>query len=86
MQSTIASRNDAPAALVMAALFLSFGLFATLRPEKLRAAMDNFANSWKQGSWQPYRMPAPVLRFVVGAAELGSAALFLYIAYVGLTR
>jgi hypothetical protein len=86
MQSTIASRNDAPAALVMAALFLSFGLFAILRPERLRAAMDNFAYSWEQGSWHPYRMPVPVLRFVVGGAGLGGAALFLYIAYVGLTR
>ena len=86
MESTIPSRSDAPAALVMAALFLSFGLFAILRPEKLRAAMDNFANSWKQGSWHPYRMPAPVLRFVVGGAGIGGPALFLYIAYVGLSR
>ena len=86
MQGAIPSRGDAPAALVMAALFLSFGVFAILRPEKLRAAMDNFANSWKQDSWHPYRMPIPVLRFVVGGAGIGGAALFLYIAYVGLSR
>jgi len=86
MEGTIPSRGDAPAALAMAALFLSFGLFAIFRPEKLRAAMDNFANSWKQQSWHPYRMPTPVLRFVVGGAGIGGAALFLYIAYVGLNR
>jgi hypothetical protein len=70
----------------MAALFLSFGLLAILRPEKLRSAMDNIANSWKQGSWHPYRMPTPVLRFVVGGTAIGVAALFLYIAYTGLGR
>ena len=86
MQGTIPSRSDAPAALLMAALFLSFGVFAILRPEKLRAATDNFANSWKQGSWHPYRMPIPVLRLVVGGVGIGFAALFLYIAYVGLSR
>lgn len=86
MQGTIPSRSDVPAALLMAALFLSFGVFAILRPEKLRAAMDNVANSWKQGSWHPYQMPMPVLRFVVGGAGIGGAALFLYIAYVGISR
>jgi hypothetical protein len=86
MQRTIPSRNDAPAALVMAVLFLTFGLFAVLRPEKLRAAMDNFANAWRQGTWHPYRMPIPVLRFVVGGVGIAGAALFAYIAYVWLSR
>jgi len=86
MQGTVPSRGDAPAALVMAALFLSFGLFAILRPEKLRAAMDNFANAWKQGTWHPYRMSIPILRLVVGGVGIGGAALFVYIAYVGLSR
>jgi hypothetical protein len=86
MQGAIPSRSDAFGALVMAALFLSFGVFAILRPEKLRAAMDSFANSWKQGSWHPYRMPIPVVRFLVGGAGIGGAALFVYIAYVGLSR
>jgi hypothetical protein len=86
MQGAIPSRSDAPAALVMAALFFSFGVFAILRPEKLRTAMDNFANSWKQGSWHPHRMRIPVLRFVVGGAGVGGGALFLYIAYVGFSR
>jgi hypothetical protein len=86
MQATIPSRSDAPAAIVMAALFLSFGVFAILLPEKLRTTMDNLTNFWKQGSWHPYRMPLPVLRFVVGGAGIGWAALFLYIAYVGLSR
>lgn len=86
MQGTIPSRGDAPAALIMAALFLSFGLFAILRPEKLRAAMDNIANTWKQGTWHPYRMPIPVVRLVVGGVGIGGAALFIYIAYVGLSR
>ena len=70
----------------MAALFLSFGLFAILRPEKLKTAMDNLANAWKQGSWHPYRMPLPVLRFVVGGAGIGGGALFLYITHVSLSR
>jgi len=70
----------------MAVLFLSFGVFTILRPERVRTAMDNVANSWKQESWHPYRMPIPVLRFVVGVAGIGGAALFLYIAYVGFSR
>jgi len=86
MEGTIPGRSDAPAALAMAALFLTFGLFAILRPEKLRAVMDNFANSWKQGLWHHYRVPTRVLRFVGGGAGIGGAALFLYIAYVGLSR
>jgi hypothetical protein len=68
----------------MAAFFLTFGVFAILRPDKLRTAMDNFANAWKHGSWYPYRMPLPVLRFVVGGTGLGGAAVFAYIAYVAL--
>jgi hypothetical protein len=86
MRATIPRHGDAPAALVMAALFLSFGLFAILSPEKLGAAMDNFANAWRQRTWHPYQMPPPVLRLVVGGAGIGGAALFLYIAYVGLSR
>lgn len=86
MEVTIPSRSDVPAAVVMAVLFLSFGLFAVLLPKKLRAATDNFANSWKEGSWQPYRMLTPVLRFVVRRAGFGGGALLLYIAYVGFTR
>ena len=86
MQGTLPSRGDAPAALLMAVFFFSFGLFAILRPDKLRGAMDNFANVWKQGSWHPYRMPLPVLRFVVGGIGIGGAALFGYIAYVVLSR
>jgi len=70
----------------MAVLFLSFGVFTILRPERVRTAMDNVANSWKQESWHPYRMPIPVLRLVVGGVGIGFAALFLYIAYVGLSR
>jgi len=70
----------------MAALFVTIGLFAILRPEKLRASMDNFANAWKQESWHPYRMPIPVFRLVVGGVGIGAGALFLYIAYLGLSR
>lgn len=86
MQGTVLSSSDAPAALLMAALFLSLGLFAILRPQKLRAAMDNFANAWKQGAWHPYQMSIPLLRLVVGGVGLGGAALFVYIAYVGFSR
>jgi glucose-6-phosphate isomerase len=70
----------------MAMLFLTFGVFALLRPDKVRNAMDDFANAWKQGSWHPYRMPLPVLRLVVGGTGIGGAALFVYIAYVALSR
>jgi glucose-6-phosphate isomerase len=70
----------------MAVLFLAFGVFALLRPDKVRNAMDDFANAWKQGSWHPYRMPLPVLRLVVGGTGIGGAALFVYIAYVALSR
>ncbi len=86
MQGGLPSRGDAPAALLMAAIFFSFGLFAIRRPDKLRTAMDNFANAWKQVSWHPYRMPLPVLRLVVGGTGIGGAALFGYIAYVALSR
>ena len=86
MQGKLPSRADAPAALLLAALFFTFGLFAILRPGKVRNAMDNFANAWKQDSWHPYRMPLPVLRLVVGGTGIGGAALFVYIAYVALSR
>jgi glucose-6-phosphate isomerase len=86
VQGTLPSRADAPAALLMAVLFLTLGVFALLRPDKVRNAMDDFANAWKQGSWHPYRMPLPVLRLVVGGTGIGGAALFVYIAYVALSR
>jgi hypothetical protein len=81
VQTTV-SRADAPAALLMGLLFLSFAVFTIAHPERVRTAMDNFANSWKQESWHPYRMPLSALRFVVGTVGI-SAALFFYIAYVG---
>jgi len=86
VQRTIPSRADAPTALVMAVLFLAFGVFAIARPEKVRAAMDNVADTWRIGSWHPYRMPLPVLRLTVGTVGIAGAALFFYIAYIGLTR
>jgi hypothetical protein len=86
MQGAVPSRADAPAALLMAVLFLCFGLFAIVRPERLRTAMDNFADSCKRGSWHPYRMPPSVLRVVVGAVGIVGAALFSYIGFVALTR
>ncbi len=61
-------------------------VFALLQPDKVRNAMDNFANAWKQDSWHPYRMPLPVLRLVVGGTGIGVAALFGYIAYVAFSR
>jgi hypothetical protein len=86
MQGTVPSRADAPAALLMAAAFLTFGLFALFRPESLRSAMDRFADTWKKDSWHPYRMPVPVLRLTVGGVGIAGAALFFYIGYVALTR
>ena len=76
----------APATLVMPVRFLSLGLFAILRPEKLIAAIDNLANAWRQGSWHLYRMPISVLRLVIGSVGIDVAGLFMYIAYVGLRR
>jgi hypothetical protein len=86
MQGTSPSRADAPALLLMAAAFLIFGLFALLRPESLRSAMDRFADTWKKDSWHPYKMPLPLLRLTVGGVGLAGAALFFYIGYVVLTR
>ncbi len=70
----------------MALFFLGFGLFAFLRPQKLRAAMDNFADAWKEGSWHPYKLPISALRYLVGGVGIAGASLFFYIAYVGFTR
>jgi hypothetical protein len=86
MQGTHPSRADAPAAVLMAAFFLAFGLFAILWPDKLRNAMDRFAGAWKEGGWHPYRMPLPVVRLIVGGTGVGGAALFVYIAYNALSR
>jgi hypothetical protein len=86
MHEPLPSRGDAPAALLLAVIFFSFGLFGILQPHKLRTAIDNFANSWKQGSWHPYRMSVPILRLVVGGTGIGCAVLFAYIAYVALSR
>jgi hypothetical protein len=86
MQGTLPRRADVPGALLMAALFLTFGVFAILRPEKVRSAMDSFAGAWKEGSWHPYRMPIPILRLIVGGIGIGGAALFVYIAYIALGR
>jgi hypothetical protein len=36
MQVTLPSHADAPAALLMGALFLTFGLFPLFRPHKIR--------------------------------------------------
>ena len=86
MQGIVPGRGDAPAALLMASFFLAFGLFAFLRPDKLRMAMDRFADGWKQGSWHPYKMPLQVLRYGVGSVGIAGSALFFYIAYVAFTR
>jgi hypothetical protein len=86
MSTVIPSRSDAPALFVMAAMFLSFGLFAILRPDGLRAAMDNFANAWKQGGWHPYKVSVSAVRVVVGGVGLLGAGLFVYIACIALSR
>jgi hypothetical protein len=86
MSDGIQPRSDVPTLFLMAALFLAFGLFGILKPDVLRGAMDNVANSWKEGSWHPYKMPRPVLRMVIGGTGILGAALFLYIAYLALSR
>lgn len=86
MSNGVPARSDAPAFFLMATIFLAFGLFAILKPDALRSAMDNFANFWKEGSWHPYKMPRPVLRLVVGTTGVLGSALFIYLAYVALNR
>lgn len=86
MQAAVPQHNDAPIALMMASFFLALGVFAFLFPHKLRSAMDNFSDSFKEGSWHPYKMPIPVLRYLVGGVGLAGASLFFYIAYVAFTR
>ena len=73
--------SDGPAALVMSAGFLAFGLTMILRPGGVRANFDRFADYWKQGSWHPYKMPPWGLR-LAGVAMMGVATLFFYIALV----
>ena len=73
--------NDGPAALVMGLGFFAFGLTMILRPDRVRANFDRFADHWKQGSWHPYRMPLWGLR-VAGVLILGVALLFFQIAYI----
>lgn len=70
----------------MAVMFLSFGIFAIVRPETLRTAMDNLANAWKQDGWHPYKMSTPAIRVVVGCVGILGAALFVYIACIALSR
>ena len=86
MQGTVPSRADAPAAMLMATAFLALGLFALLRPERLRSAMDRFAATWKKDSWHPYKMPMPILRLTAGSVGIFGAALFFYIGYLALTQ
>jgi hypothetical protein len=77
--------SDAPPALVMGAGFLAFGLTMILRPGYVRANLDRFADSWKPGSWHPYKMPEWGMR-LAGVIVIAGATLFFYIAYVALHR
>ena len=82
---TLVARSDAPAALVMGLGIFAFGLTMVLRPANVRANLDRFANSWKEDSWHPYKMSFWALR-LAGVVMMGSATLFFYIAYAGLSR
>ena len=77
--------SDAPAALVMGAGFLAFGLSMILRPGYVRANFDRFADSWKPGSWHPCKMPDWGMR-LAGVIGIAGATLFFYIACVALHR
>lgn len=79
------SRSDAPVAVVMGVGFLAFGLIMILRPSNVRASFQRFADSWKEGSWHPYRMPDWGLR-LAGLLVIAGATLFFYIAYLGFSR
>jgi hypothetical protein len=86
MYRAVPSRSDAPALVVMAMMFLSFGLFAIMRPESLRTAMDNFANASKQGGWHPYKMSILAVRVIVGGVGILGGTLFVYVACIALSR
>jgi hypothetical protein len=79
------SPSDTLAALVMGAGFLAFRLAMILRPSYVRANLDRFADSWKPGSWHPYKMPDWGLR-LAGVIGIAGATLFFYIAYLALHR
>jgi hypothetical protein len=66
--------------------FLALGLYAFFRPDRLRMAMDRFADGYKRGRWHPYKMPLHVLRYGVGSVGIAGSALFFYIAHVAFTR
>ncbi len=51
------SPSDAPAAVVMGLGFFAFGLTMIVRPGAVRVNLDRFADSGKDGSWHPYKMP-----------------------------
>jgi len=65
--------------------FLVFGLTMIFRPRSVRENFDRFADSWKRGSWHPYRMPDWGLR-LAGLIAIGGATLFFYIAYIAFGR
>lgn len=77
------SPDDAPAALIMGVGFLAFGLTLIVRPSYVRANLDRFAGSWKQGSWHPFRMSDWGLR-LAGMIGIAGATLFFHIAYLAL--
>jgi hypothetical protein len=64
----------------MAVLFLSFGLVGLFQAEQLKALWDRVA----KGGWHPYRMPTFLVQLLVGGTGIGGAAIFIYIAYIGL--
>ena len=85
MYKGIPDRSDAPALLLMAAMFLSLGLYAIVRPGALRTAMDNLTDAWEPDGWHPCKMSEPAVRVVVGGVGVLCAVLFAYIAYVALS-
>jgi cytochrome c biogenesis protein CcdA len=71
--------GEALIALMMASVFLAFGLFAILSPHKLSSAKDSFSDLFKEDGWHSYKVPIPVLRYLVGGVGLAGASLFFYI-------
>jgi hypothetical protein len=70
---------DAVPAVCMAEAFL-FWDARNCPARETPSRYDRFADSRKEGSWHPYRMPGLALRILVVAVGIGGCVLFIRIA------